>query len=29
MGDDGRVAAESSVTRLVSRIRQLFEVPHN
>ena len=29
MGDDARVAAESSVTRLVSRIRQLFEVPHN
>ena len=29
MGDDGRVAVESSVTRLVSRIRQLFEVPHN
>jgi len=28
MGDDARVAAESSVTRLVSRIRQLFEVPH-
>jgi small-conductance mechanosensitive channel/CRP-like cAMP-binding protein len=29
IGEDGRVAAESSVTRLVGRIRQLFEVPHN
>jgi len=28
MGEDGRVAVESSVTLLVSRIRQLFEVPH-
>jgi hypothetical protein len=29
MGDDGRVAAESLVRRLVSPIRPLFEVPYN
>jgi CRP-like cAMP-binding protein len=29
LGDHGQAAAESSVTRLVSRIRQLFAVPHD
>ena len=29
VGDAGGVTTESSVTRLVGRIRQLFEVPHN